>query len=104
MSENNKKNFKNAICYIPLVAIFLYFTEKNTTQEYKKHIKYWMMLFVIYVITTTVLNVLWMRWLNWLVVLAYIAISIFLWFKAYNWEKVDVEILDNISDEFGEKK
>lgn len=40
MSENKKINFKYAICYIPLVAIFLYFTEKNISDEYKKHIKY----------------------------------------------------------------
>lgn len=40
MPENNKDNFKYAICYIPLIAIFLYFTEKNTSEEYKKHIKY----------------------------------------------------------------
>ena len=104
MSENNKENFKNAICYIPLVAFFLYFTEKNNSIENKKHIKYWMLLFAVYAITTTVLNVLLIWWLNWLVVLAYIGISIFLWLKAYNWEKVDVEILDNISDNFGEKK
>ena len=64
MPENNKDNFKHAICYIPLVAIFLYFTEKNTNEEYKKHIKYGIMLFVIYVITTTILNVLWLWWLN----------------------------------------
>ncbi|MCD5385360.1 hypothetical protein LRZ95_01690 [Candidatus Gracilibacteria bacterium] len=102
MSENNKENFKNAICYIPLVAFFLYFTEKKTTEEFKKHIKYGMMLFIIYVITTTVLSVLWMGWLNGLVVLAYIGISIFLGFKAYNGEKVDVKILNDISDKFKE--
>lgn len=40
MSKNNKENFKYAICYIPLVAIFLFFTEKDTNDNYKKHIKY----------------------------------------------------------------
>jgi uncharacterized membrane protein len=63
-----------------------------------------MMLFILYVVITTVLNVLWMWWLNWLVVLAYIGISLFLWFKAYNWDKIDVEILNDISEKFDDKK
>jgi DNA polymerase III delta subunit len=42
MKNNNSKNenFKNAICYIPFVAIVLFFTENNKTTELKKHIKY----------------------------------------------------------------
>ncbi len=106
MSDNKNKseNLKNAICYIPMVAIFLFLTEKKTSGEYSKHIKYWMMLFWLYVISTTILTFVWMGWLNWLIVLAYIWTSLFLWFKAYNWEKVDVEILNTISDKFGNKK
>jgi len=104
MSENNKENFKYAICYIPLVAIFLFFTEKNTNEQYKKHIKYWMILFWIYAATTTLLNILWMSWFNWLVFIAYMSISIFLGYKAYNWEKVDVDVLNDISDKFENKK
>ena len=104
MSENKKINFKYAICYIPLVAIFLYFTEKNISDEYKKHIKYWILLFVIYVIITTVLRTLWLWWFNWLIILAYFWVSIYLWLKAYNWEKVDVEILNDISEKIDSKK
>jgi len=104
MPKNNKNNFKYAICYIPLIAIFLFFIEKNANDEYKKHIKYWVMLFVLYVVTTTILNVLWLWWLNWFVVLAYIIISLYLWYKTYNWEKVDVEILNDISEKIENKK
>jgi hypothetical protein len=43
MSEDNKsvnaKN-KNALCYIPLAAFFIHFTETKKTPELKKHIKY----------------------------------------------------------------
>ena len=41
IQENNKKdNFKNALCYIPLVAFFFYFAESNKKEEFSKHIKY----------------------------------------------------------------
>jgi len=102
--STKKENFKYAICYIPLVAIFLYFTEKNTSNEYKNNIKYWITLFIIYVIISLILGIIWMWWLKWLLVLAYIIISIILWYKAYNWEKVKVDILDNISETFDNKK
>ena len=102
--STKKENLKYAMCYIPLVAIFLYFTEKNISDEYKKHIKYWITLFVIYVVISLVLSTIWMWWLKWLLVLAYIIISLILWYKSYNWEKVDVDILDNISETFDNKK
>ena len=44
------ENLKNAICYIPLVAFMLFFTESNKTPELMKHIKYGGSLFVIYII------------------------------------------------------
>jgi hypothetical protein len=35
-----KDNFKNAICYIPLLAIVLYFIEDIKTDIYMKNIRY----------------------------------------------------------------
>jgi hypothetical protein len=46
MSENKKDNFKYALTYIPLVAFFFYFAEKNKTEEFNKHLKYAMVLFL----------------------------------------------------------
>jgi len=41
MSESTKKeNVKNAICYIPFIAIVLYFVEENKTQDFVKHMNY----------------------------------------------------------------
>jgi hypothetical protein len=37
---SQKDNFKNAICYIPLLAIVLYFIDEIKTDAYKKNIKY----------------------------------------------------------------
>ncbi|MDQ7009980.1 MAG: hypothetical protein Q9M94_06850 [Candidatus Gracilibacteria bacterium] len=102
--STQKENFKYAICYIPLVAIFLYFTEKNTSEEYKKHIKYGITLFIIFIISTSVLNILWLSWFSKLILIAYIIISGLLGYKIYNGEKVDVEILDNIGEKFENKK
>ena len=43
MESNNKTkldNFKNAICYIPFVSIWVFFTQKTKSKELQKHIKY----------------------------------------------------------------
>jgi hypothetical protein len=46
MSENKKDNLKYALTYIPLVAFFFYFAEKNKSEEFSKHLKYAMVLFL----------------------------------------------------------
>lgn len=41
--ETNKSpsdNLKNALCYVPIGALVLFFTEENKTKSLKKHIKY----------------------------------------------------------------
>jgi len=38
--NSNNENLKNAICYIPLVAFIIFFTEPNKSNELMKHIKY----------------------------------------------------------------
>ncbi len=104
MEENNKKeNLKYAIAYIPLVAFFLYFTEKNISDEYKKHLKYAMLLFGIYVVISTVLRLMWMWWLVPMVFVVYLLASWFLAFKAYSWEKVEIDALDNLWNSIEEK-
>lgn len=45
MSDIKKDNFKYGLSYIPLVAFFFFFTEKETSTEFKKHINYGMILF-----------------------------------------------------------
>jgi len=55
MAEGKKElsqseNFKNALCYIPLVAFVLFFTEKHKTPALKKNIKYGALLFIVYIV------------------------------------------------------
>ena len=42
MTNNSTANerTKNALCYIPLAAFFIHFTETKKSTELKKHIKY----------------------------------------------------------------
>ncbi len=100
----NSDRFKNAICYIPFVAMVLFFTEQNKSSDLMKHIKYWVFLLIAYILLRAFL---W--WLLWGVLfIVYAWISIVLWYKAYNWENVDIEYIDDfekrIKDNYDEKK
>jgi len=56
MSENSNNNIKNAICYIPFVAIIVLFIEDKKDDDLKKHIRYGIMLFLIYLILTIIIS------------------------------------------------
>jgi hypothetical protein len=58
MSENKKDNLKYAITYIPLVAFFFYFAESNKSEEFSKHLKYAMVLFLVYFVVSIVLRIM----------------------------------------------
>lgn len=40
LQKPESDNLKNALCYIPLVALVLFFVEENKTDELRKNIKY----------------------------------------------------------------
>ena len=103
MSENKRQNLKYALVYIPLAAFFFYFIEENKSEEFKKHIKYAMVLFLGYIVLSIVLRIMWLYWLIPLLFVAYLVVSWILWYKAYSWENVEVEILDEIWDKLQEK-
>lgn len=102
MSEENNKskndNFKNAICYIPFVAFWLFFAESNRSEELNKHIKYGAFLFIAFIfirfIIVWILMIPFWALLFWI----YAWISWFLWYKAYNWEDIDIEYIDNFEE------
>jgi fatty acid desaturase len=102
MSDNKETaniRMKNALCYIPLASFFIHFTETKKTKELKKHIKYWIVLFIAYAI----LNVLLWIFFGWLVLVIYLGISWFLWYKAYNWDEINIEIIDNLGSNKSDK-
>ena len=105
MEEFNQKkeNLKNALCYIPFVAFFFYFVENDKSEDFAKHIKYWMLLFWLYFVWSIIVNFLHLFWLNSLLFLAYLVISWILWYKVYNGEKVEVEVLDDLWEKIQEK-
>ncbi|MDR3150738.1 MAG: hypothetical protein LBU14_03940 [Candidatus Peribacteria bacterium] len=63
--DENDKEFKdiqnqyvkNAFCYVPLVAFFLYFAEKKKSPEYERHLKYGMFFFVSFILLWVILGI-----------------------------------------------
>ena len=95
MEENNEsknEKLKNAVCYIPFVAVVLFFTEINKSKEFMKHIKYWIALFIIYIF----LNFVFWWFLSGFLFLIYVWIIWFLFYKVYNWDEVRLEHIDKL--------
>jgi len=101
-SKNN--NVKNAICYIFFFWWVLYFLEDKKSDELKKHIKYWMSLFMSYVflnyiITWLLMIPVWgLLWLVYFVWMSYYA------YKAYKWDDIKVKYIDDLESKIIEKK
>lgn len=96
MSENKKDNLKYAMCYIPFLAIVMYFIEDKKTKELKKHINYWIILFVGLIIANIVLKALFLGFFTVFTTLVYVIISAILAYKAFSWEEISIEVLDSI--------
>lgn len=102
MSDNKTANerTKNALCYIPLAAFFIHYTETKKSNELKKHIKYWIVLFIGYAILSFILWIfLWP-----LIFIIYLWASWVLWYKVYNWEDVNIGFIDNFDKNKSEEK
>ncbi|MDD3646251.1 MAG: hypothetical protein PHH06_02465 [Candidatus Gracilibacteria bacterium] len=99
MSENKKDNLKYALCYIPFFSIVIFFIEDKKTDELRKHIKYAIFLLLAYILLYMFLG--WM--MGAILSLLYIIISVFLGYKAYNGENVDLEIIDDIEKKIKDK-
>lgn len=102
--KSPKDNFKNALCYIPLVAVLLFFIEENKTPDLGRNIKYWMYLFGLYVVISTLMMFTiilapFVIILN----LIYIWISIYYWYKVYNWAEIRIEFIDKLDDKINKK-
>jgi len=101
---SNTDKLKSAICYIPLVWIVIYFIEKDKSAYLMKHIKYSSFLLITLVLIRLVFIALYISYFGGLFILVYIALSIYLWLKAYNWEWVEIEVIDKFySSNFKEK-
>ena len=99
---SNGNNLKNAICYIPFVWIVLFFTEQNKSSELIKNIKYWTFLFIAFVLIRLLLVWILMMPLSWILFLLYAGIVGFFWFKAYNWEDINIEYIDDFEKKIKE--
>lgn len=99
---SNGDKLKNAICYIPFVWIILFFTEQNKSSELIKNIKYWTFLFIAFVLIRLLLVWILMMPLSWILFLLYAGIVGFFWFKAYNWEDINIEYIDDFEKKIKE--
>ncbi len=90
---------KHAISYIPLVAIVLYFVEKDKSPELMKHIKYGVILFVAYILLSVLLTPL----LSGIIAFVYLVAIAFLGYKAYTGEAVELDFIDKLEGEVKEK-
>lgn len=99
---SNSDNLKKSLCYIPLGWIILFFIEQNKSLELMKHIKYGTFLFIAYVLIRFVL--VWILWLPFggILTLLYIWLAGFFWFKAFKWEEVNIEYIDEFEKKFKE--
>lgn len=96
-----KSNVVNALSYFPYLigAIAMYFLGESNKKEAMHHISYSAIMGVAVIVLFFVLNGFFANVVN----LAYLGISAFFAYKAYNGEKVQVEILDTIEDKISEK-
>lgn len=102
--KTKSEKFKYTICYIPLVAIILFFIEDDKNPEFRKHIKYGSFLFIAYILLVFLFNLV-LPFLNlgWILFLIYIIICIYLGYKAYSGEKVELEYFDKIEEKIKDK-
>lgn len=97
ISTNQK--FKNALCYIPWVAIVLLFAEDGKTKEFMKHIKYWIALLWLFVLIRFVLVTVLHLYSGWtMLAFFYILLSAYLWYKAYVGQDINLESIDKMED------
>jgi len=93
-------NVQNALAYVPyLGAIVMYVWKRPSKGDLLHHIKYSALILV----GITVLCILLNGFFGQLATLAYLGLSGFFAWKAYNGEKVSIEILDTIEDKISEK-
>lgn len=95
---SKRENFKNSICYIPFVAIWLFFSESNRSHELNKNIKYWTFLLIVFIIIRFIIDWILMIPIWWILFIIYAWTTWFLWFKAYKWEKIDIEYIDKFEE------
>jgi len=103
-NKSNSDNLKNALCYVPFIAIILFFTEEKKSESLKKHIKYWNFLFFAYIIARFIITAVLPLWiLSGMLFIIYAWITGFLAYKVYNGEEVDVEYIDKFEETIKEK-
>ena len=99
---SNSDKLKNSLCYVPLVWIVLFFTEEHKWKILMKHIKYWTFLFLVFVLVQFLFVWVFRLPFGAILFLIYAWITGFLWWKAYNWEDINLEYVDDFEKKIKE--
>ncbi len=103
-NNSNRENFQNAICYIPFVWVWLFFTQDKKSEELNKHIKYWTWLLVWFILLRFILIwLLGLNFLGWILFLIYAWVTWFFGYKAYSGSDVNIEYIDKFEETVKEK-
>lgn len=96
-----KQNIVNALSYIPVFIgpVLMFFLAKADKKKTMHHIKYALIIAVIYVVLTFLLN----DFVKSLVSIAYLAISAYFAYQAYEGKDIKVEVFDSIEEKIQEK-
>jgi len=102
-NNSNRENFQNAICYIPFVWIWLFFTQDKRSESLNKHIKYWTSLLIWFILLRFIIVWVLMLPFWWILFLLYAWITWFFWYKAYSWDLDNIEYLDKFEETVKDK-
>lgn len=94
-------NIVHALAYFPyfIGAIAMFFLGKTDKKALLHHVKYSLILAFAAFVLFVILNGFFANVVN----IAYICFSVYLAYKAYNGEEVNVEILDKVEEEFNKR-
>lgn len=91
--ENNQsQKTKNALAFVPVYNIIMFFLEKDKTLRFDKNIKYSLFIFSIYFILVLVFPFS----IFWMLFVIYMWVSWFFAYKAYAEQDIDIKFLDDI--------
>jgi len=97
--DSKKERFKNAIAYIPWLALILFFVKDSKSEEFQKNIRYGIYFLLIYAL---ICIVIWIFMYSTPIILiiffVYIALSCVYGYMAYKWNDINIYIIDKIHE------
>ncbi len=98
-NNSAKERFKNAIAYIPWLALFLFFVKDPKSSELQKNIRYGIYFLLIYVLVCIVIWIfMYSTPIILIILFVYIALSWVYGYMAYKWKDINIYLIDKINE------